>query len=200
LAVPSHTTRRDLAVAPPASRGRGRRPQRPWLSVEAWGQALADETWLRIDGREGSTGPLVVAAVQRRVVSRHQRRQPGDEEILVVIRDRDRDNQQVVQVDYSLSHAVPETPLGECARVATAEHRLEACLQRSKSEAGWADDEVRNGTGWQQHQTLSLLATWFLGRATDRGKKMDPCHDLPADSPGHGDDLARGVSGRHDGA
>src|SRR5262245_3478267 len=200
LAVPSNTTIRDLEVAPPESSGRGRRPQRPWLSVEAWGQSLADETWLRIDVRDGSKGPLVVEAVKRRVVSRTHRRQPGDEEILVVIRDRDRDNQQVVKVDYSLSNAMPETPLGEFVRVAKAEHRIEECLQRSKSEAGLADYEVRNWTGWQQHQTLSLLATWFLVRETERGKKRDPCHDLTADSPGHCDDLARGVSVRHDGA
>jgi len=198
LAVPLHTTMRDLEVEPPASSGRGRRPQRPWPSVEAWSQSLADETWLRIDGRDGAKGPLVVETVKRRVVSRTHRRQQGDEERLVVIRYRDRDNQQVVQVDDSLSNAVPETPLGECARVAKAEHRIEACLQRSKSEAGLADDEVRNWTGWQQHQTLSLLATWFLVRETERGKKMDPGDDLTADSPGHCHDLARGVSVRHD--
>ena len=139
LAVPSNTTIRDLEVEPPASSGRGRRPRRPWPSVEAWSQSLADETWLRIDVRDGSKGPLVVETVKRRVVSRTHRRQQGDEEILVVIRYRDRDNQQVVKVDYSLSNAVPETPLWEFARVAKAEHRIEECLQRSKSETGLAD-------------------------------------------------------------
>ena len=194
LAVPSNTTMRDLEVEPPEYSGRGRRPKRPWLSVEAWSQSLADETWRRIDVRDGSKGPLVVEAVKRRVVSRSHRRQQGDEEILVVIRYRDRDNQQVVKVDYYLSNAVPGTSLWEFARVAKAEHRIEECLQRSKSEAGLADYEVRHWTGWHHHQTLSLLATWFLVRETDRGKKMDPCDDLTADSPGHCDDLARGVS------
>ena len=194
LAVPSNTTIRDLEVEPPEYSGRGRRPMRPWPSVEAWSQALADETWLRIDVRDGSKGPLVVETVKRRVVSRTHRRQQGDEEILVVIRYRDRDNQQVVKVDYYLSNAVPETPLWEFARVAKAEHRIEECLQRSKSEAGLADDEVRHWTGWHHHQTLSLLATWFLVRETDRGKKMDPCDDLAADSSGHCHDLVRGVS------
>jgi len=198
LAVPSNTTMRDLEVEPPEYSGRGRRPKRPWLSVEAWSQALADETWRRIDVRDGAKGPLVVETVKRRVVSRTHRRQQGDEEILVVIRYRDRDNQQVVKVDYYLSNAVPETPLWEFARVAKAEHRIEECLQRSKSEAGLADYEVRNWTGWQHHQTLSLLATWFLVRETDRGKKMDPCDDLAPDSSGHCNDLARGVSVRHD--
>jgi len=120
--------------------------------------------------RDGSKGPLVVEAVKRRVVSRTPRRQQGDQETLVVIRSRDRDQEQVVKVDDDLFNAAPETPRGACARVAKAEHRMEACLQRSKSEAGLADYEGRHWTGWQQHQTLSLLATWFLVRETDRGK------------------------------
>ena len=89
----------------------------------------------------------------------------------MVLRYRDRDNQQVVKVDYSLSNAAHATPLWQFARVAKAEHRIEDCIQRSKSEAGLADYEVRNWTGWQHHQTLSLLATWFLVQETERGKK-----------------------------
>jgi len=194
LAVPSNTSMRDLEGELPAYSGRGRRPQRPWQHVEVWSQSLADEAWQRIDVRDGSKGPLVVEAVKRQVVSRTHRRQQGDQETLVVIRYRDRDQEQVVKVDYYLSNAAPETPLGECARVAKAEHRIEECLQRSKSEAGLADDEVRHWTGWQHHQTLSLLATWFLVRETQRGKKMDPCDHLTPDSPRHCHDLARGIS------
>ena len=129
--------------------------------------------------RDGRQGPLVVEAVQSRVVSRTPRRQQGAPETLVVLRYRDRDQAQVVKVDYALSNAAPETPLGECARVATAEHRLEECLQRSKSAAGLADYEVRHWTGWHQHQTLSLLATWFLVRETERGKKWTPAITFP---------------------
>src|SRR5574341_741257 len=200
LAVPSNTSIRDMEVEPPAYSGRGRRPQRPWQPVEAWSQALEDTAWYRIDVRDGSKGPLVVEAVKRRVVSRTHRRQQGAQETLVVIRYRDRDQQAVVKVDYYLSNAVPETPLWEFARVAKAEHRMEECLQRSKSEAGLADYEVRNWRGWQHHQTLSFLATWFLVRETARGKKMDSCDHLTADSPRHRHDLARGISMRHEAA
>ncbi|MGH2522900.1 MAG: hypothetical protein ACRDH2_10395, partial [Anaerolineales bacterium] len=160
--------------------------------------SLDEKAWYRIDVRDGSKGPLVVEAVKRRVVSRTHRRQQGDEELLAVIRYRDRDQDAVVKVDYYLSNAPPQTPLWELARVAKAEHRIEECLQRSKSEAGLADYEVRNWTGWQHHHTLSLLATWFLVRETQRGKKMDACHHATADSPGHCGNLARGVSMRHD--
>ncbi|MEK7248672.1 MAG: Gfo/Idh/MocA family oxidoreductase, partial [Chloroflexota bacterium] len=106
--------------------GRGRRPQRPWQGVEAWATALPEDAWRRIDVRDGAKGPLVVDVVKRRVVSRTPKRQQGHEEMVVVMRYRDRDKQEVVKVDYSLSNAVPETPLGELARVAKAEHRIEA--------------------------------------------------------------------------
>ena len=118
----------------------------------------------------------------------------------VVMRHRARDNQQVVKVDYSLSNAAPETPLWQFARGAKAEQRIEDCIQRSKSEAGLADYAVRHWTGWQQHQTLSLLATWFLVQETARGKKMDTSNDVTPDSPRHCGDLARGISVRHEGA
>ncbi len=198
LAVPSNTVMRDLETPAPAYGGQGRPPQRPWQGVATWTTSLGDDAWRRIAVRDGSKGPLVVEVVTRRVVSRTHRRQQGDEELLVVIRSRDRDQAQVVQVDYYLSNAAPETPLWELARVAKAAHRIEECIQRSKSEAGLADYEVRHWTGWQHHQTLSFLATWFLVRETQRGKKMDPCDHLTADSPRHRRDLARGVSVRDD--
>ena len=135
LAVPSNTLIRDLETAPPAYSGRGRRPSRPWQRVDQWATSLAEDAWRRIDVRDGAKGPLVVDVVKRRVASRTPRRQQGAEEMVVVMRYRDRDNQQVVKVDYYLSNAAPETPLWEFARVAKAEHRIEECLQRSKSEA-----------------------------------------------------------------
>jgi SRSO17 transposase len=80
LAVPSNTTIRDLETPLPEYAGQGRRPTRPWHSVQAWSQAVETSTWQRIDVREGAKGPLVVEIVKRRVVSRNHRRQQGDEE------------------------------------------------------------------------------------------------------------------------
>lgn len=198
LAVPSNTQVRDLEIPEPEYSGTGRRPKRPWQSVSEWASGLGDERWKRLEVRDGSKGPLVVEAVKCRVVSRTHRRQQGDEELLLVIRYLDRDEQEVVKVDYYLSNAPAATGLCELARVAKAAHRIEECLQRSKSEAGLADYEVRHWMGWQHHQTLSLLATWFLERETQRGKKMDPGNHITADSSGHCDDLARGVSAQHE--
>ena len=72
------------------------------------------------------------------------------------------------------------TPVAEFARVFKAEHRIEECLQRAKGEAGLADYQVRTWEGWHHHQTLSLIATWFLTQETRRGKNTDTRADSAA--------------------
>jgi SRSO17 transposase len=185
LAVPSNTLIRDMQAEEPPYRGQGRYPKRPWQRVDKWAASLPKQAWTTIDVRDGSKGPLVVELVKCRVVGRTHRRQQGHAEVLVVIRYRDRDNRRVLKTDYYLSNAEPETELAEFARVAKAEHRIEECLQRAKSETGLADYEVRNWKGWHHHQTLSLLASWFLVGEARRGKKMDPGDHGATNPRGH---------------
>lgn len=173
LAVPSNTLVRDLEADPPAYSGFGRPPKRRWTRVDKWVASRRDEEWTKIDVRDGAKGPLVVEAIKCRVVARTDEQQEGHEEVLVVIRYRDRDDRRVIKTDYYLSNAASKTPLAAFARVAKAEHRVEECIQRAKSEAGLADYEVRNWKGWHHHQILSLIATWFLVTEARRGKKMD---------------------------
>jgi SRSO17 transposase len=172
LAVPSNTLVRDLDADPPEYSGRGRRPKRPWTRVDRWTQSLAENDWTVIDVRDGDKGPVIVEAVKRRVVGRTNKSQEGHEEVLVVIRYKDRDDRHVVKTDYHLSNGTFDIELADFVRAAKAEHRVEECIQRSKSEAGLADYEVRTWRGWHHHQTLSLLATWFLVIDTRRGKKI----------------------------
>jgi SRSO17 transposase len=196
LAVPGNTLMRDLSSSPPAYRGRGRRPTRPWQRLDHWSAARAPGRWQTLEVRDGAKGPLVIEIMACPVVARTPQRQEGHRELAVVIRYRDRDQQEVVHIDFYLSNARRHTPLMELAGVAKAAHRIEECLQRRKSEAGLADYEVRHWRGWHHHQTLSLLATWFLVRETDRGKKMDAGHHLTSDTPGHCPDLAPSESVR----
>ena len=185
LAVPSNTTIRDLEVEPPTRVGKGRRPSRPWVRVDRW---LADQpaaAWTTLDVRDGAKGPLIVEILKRRVAARTDKRQQAPDEVLLAIRYRDRDQRSVVKTDYYFSNASAETSLPEFARVAKAEHRIEECIQRCKSEAGLADYEVRNWVGWYHHQTLSLIANWFLVTETRRGKKMDPCNHTATDPGRH---------------
>lgn len=197
LAVPGNTLMRDLETAPPESSSRGRRPKRPWQRIEQWSASLAQDAWTTIDVRDGAKGPLVVDIVKRRVAARTPQRQEGHAETVVVVRYRDRDRQEVVKVDFYLSNGTAQTSLATLAGVAKAEHRIEECLQRSKSEAGLADYEVRNWMGWHHHQTLSLIATWFLVTETRRGKKMDTRHDVTSDSGRYRVDPAPGMPVRN---
>ena len=172
LAVPSNTLVRDLHLDPPQYSGHGRQPKRPWTRVDQWTQSLDEKDWTVIDVRDGAKGPIIVEAVKRQVMGRTDKGQEGHEEVLVVIRYKDRDDRRVVKTDYHLSNGTFDTELADFVGVAKAEHRVEECIQRSKSEAGLADYEVRTWRGWHHHQTLSLIATWFLVTETRRGKKI----------------------------
>ena len=190
LAVPCNTTIRDLEIPPPDYSATGRPAKRPSLRVDRWVAGRADDDWTTIEVRDGEKGPLIVEALKRHVETGKRGRPTVTEEVFVVIRYRDRDR-AVVKTDYYLSNADRQTPLTEFCRVAKAEHRIEECLQRAKGEAGLADYEVRNGIGWHHHQTLSLLASWFLNVETRRAKKKDPRDHLQATSPRHRLDPSR---------
>jgi len=171
LAVPSNTGIRDLDSLPPAYGGRGQPPKQPFQRVDIWRGSLGDDAWSRINVRDGEKGPLVLEIVKRRVVARTERSwHDFTEELLIVTRTPDGNGK--VKYDYYLSNAPADTPLEELARVIKAEHRIEDSLKRAKSEAGLSDYEVRTWAGWYHHQTLSLIATWFLICETQQGKKI----------------------------
>jgi SRSO17 transposase len=175
LAVPSNTKVRDLR-APELSVTPGQRPRKaPFQRVASWCAALPEEAWKEIDVRAGEKGPLVVQAVWTLVQARLEGKVSDVPESLVVFREKQGDG--TWKHDYMLSNAWVTTPLAEFARVFKAEHRVEECLQRAKSEAGLADYQVRTWEGWHHHQTLALLATWFLTREARRGKNTDPRAD-----------------------
>jgi hypothetical protein len=163
--------------------------------VDRWRESVPAEAWRRIDVRDGEKGPLVVEAVKTRVQARTERtRGQSREEVLLVIRAIDEDGK--MKHDYYLSNAPVEISLEELARVAKAEHRIEESIQRGKSEAGLADYEVRSWVGWHHHQTLSLIAIWFLICERRRGKKMDAGDHGSPDSSGIGDAPARSMQMR----
>jgi SRSO17 transposase len=175
LAVPSNTLVRDLkAPEPPASQG-GRVRKAPFVRVERWCAAVPEKAWETIEVRPGEKGPLVVQAVRTLVQARTEGKVSDVWETLVVFREKQNDG--TWKHDYLLSNAWVTTSLHEFARVFKAEHRIEECLQRAKGEAGLADYQVRTWEGWHHHQSLALLATWYLTQETRRGKKTDPCFD-----------------------
>jgi hypothetical protein len=178
LAVPSNTLIRDLEVEVPQHEGPGGPRKAPFVRADKWRASLPQSAWARIDVRDGERGPLIVEMATCRVQAKADGKRVGPEELLVVIRCQDESG--TMKHDYYLSNAPPDTPRPELARVAKAEHRIEECLQRGKSECGLADYEVRSWGGWYYHQTLSLIAAWFLNCELRVGKKIGPGIHLPA--------------------
>jgi len=183
LAVPSNTLVRLIDAAPPAYSGHGRSPVVPFQRVDKWCAALPAAAWTTIEVRDAEKGPLVIEVASARVTAKTAGRRAGPEELLFVTRERS--GPDSFKHDYHLSNAPPQTPLAELARVQKAEHRVEDCLKRAKSEAGLADYEVRTWPGWHHHQALSLIATWFLTQETRRGKKFHGGSDRAANPKNH---------------
>jgi SRSO17 transposase len=184
LAVPSNTAVRDLRAPEPPYRGHGRRPQVPFTRVDRWCAALPARAWETLEVRDGEKGPLVVQVTRTLVQARTEGRPSDVAELLVVFRERQGDG--TWKHDYLLADAPLDTPLAEFARVFKAQHRIEECFRRAKGAAGLADYQVRTWEGWHHHQTLALLATWFLTQEARRGKNPDPGVDGPtgAAAPG----------------
>jgi len=183
LAVPSNTLIRDATATPPEYSGRGPRPKTPFVRVDRWCAALPEDAWETIDVRDGEKGPLIVESVKCPVQARTETGGTGPDELLFVTREHQAGG--TCKLDYYLSNAELEEPLAELARVAKAAHRIEQCFERAKGEAGLADYQVRNWMAWHHHQTLSLLAAWFLNQETRRGKNTDPGPDLSANAATH---------------
>jgi SRSO17 transposase len=177
LAVPSNTLIRDIEAPAPVYSGRGPHPKNPFMRVDKWCSMLPEDAWTKIDVRDGEKGPLVIEAVKCRVQARTDTGGTGPDEVLFITRTRQPDN--TYKIDYYLSNATADVTLSELARVATAAHRIEECFRRAKGEAGLADYQVRTWIAWHHHQTLSLLAAWFLNKETRTGKKKTPALTIP---------------------
>jgi SRSO17 transposase len=178
LAVPCNTSVRDLTATAPPREGRGRRRRVPFVSVQHWCAALPESAWETVEVRDGEKGPLAVEVAWTLVQARTQGRVSEMAEWLVVFRERQGDGSW--KHDYLLSNAPLITEVSEFARVFKAQHRIEECLKRAKGEAGLGGYQVRTWPGWHHHQTLALLATWFLTQETRRGKNAYPGVDSAA--------------------
>lgn len=184
LAVPNNTGVRDLAAPLPPYLGRGAKPKQPFQNVTRWRESRKESDWVRVNVRDGEKGPLVVEILKARVQAKTERKRGAvTEELLVVIRYK-KVGEKALTHDYYMSNAAADTSVAELARVAKAEHRIEECIKRGKSEAGLADYEVRTWRGWHHHQALSLLATWFLLLESRRGKKIHPGDHRAASTQG----------------
>ena len=153
------------AVAEPRAGRKGRPTSKARVSagepepqtVAAIAAALPATAWPRRKFREGSKGEQGAHFARVRfVVERDDL--PGPELWLVIERGCD----QQSYVKYYLSNAAADCPLLAMIQVAHSRWTVEDCFLRGKDEVGLAEYEVRGWRGWHHHQTLALLALWFL--------------------------------------
>ena len=174
LAVPSNTKINVLSL----DTGEQCVPSvRSSVQISKWAASQEKDKWLRIDVRDTEKGPLIIELAMCEVETGRRSKAGIAKESAVAIRYVDRDR-KVIKQDYYMSNADRMTPATEFARVAKAEHRIEECFDRGKGEVGMGDYEVRNWVGWHHHQTLSLIASWFLNVETRRAEKKSTSHNL----------------------
>ena len=144
---------------------------------------LPATAWQTVDVRDAEKGPLVVeVAIVPHVQTKGGGRTQFPERLVLI---RYEDASGARHSDTYFSNAPAHTTAQEYAWVASAERRVEECFRRGKSEVGMADYEVQKWNGWHHHQTLSLIAAWFLVQETREGKKIDSRNDLSAVATDH---------------
>jgi len=74
----------------------------------------------------------------------------------------ERSGGQEAKEKYYVSNAAGDCPLSELASAGHRRYPVEECFLRGKGELGLGDYEVQGWRGWQHHQTLVMMAMWFL--------------------------------------
>jgi SRSO17 transposase len=153
------------AVQEPGSGGRGAprtksrvapgqpAPQR----VEQVVAALPRSAWQRLAFRDGTKGVQYAEFARLRVVVERDDL-PGPELWLLV----QRGSEQQPEMKYFLSNAAVQCSLRALAQAAHQRWQVEDGFLRGKGEVGLGEYEVQGWRGWHHHQTLCLLALWFL--------------------------------------
>ena len=144
------------------------------VTAEEVAAGLPASAWQRLCFRDGSQGPQQADFGRVRWFPERDDL-PGPECWLMLERGCD----QQPYAKYYLSNAAADCPLVAMAAAGHTRWPVEDCFLRGKQEVGLGDYEVQGWRGWHHHQTLVLLAMWFLVRETRRlGEKSQRGDDV----------------------
>lgn len=152
-------------VQPPGQGAKGRKRTKARVApgasapqtAEEIAKALPTSAWKRLAFREGSKGTQHAHFARVRFYPERDDL-PGPPRWLVL----ERSCEQRPYAKYYLSNAAADCPLLEQATAGHRRYPIEECFLRGKDELGLEDYEVQGWRGWHHHQTLVMLAMWFL--------------------------------------
>lgn len=142
--------------------GRGRPTTTPKaatkpLRVDDVVAQLPATAWQRVVVAEGSQGPRIYDYAFLWVWFSEEGLPSGRERLLVR-----RSISQDPEVKYHRTNAPEEVPLETVTQVRGCHWSVEQSFEAGKGECGLDEYETRGWVGWHHHQSLSLLALWFL--------------------------------------
>jgi SRSO17 transposase len=144
------------------------------VQVSAWVKSRPKSAWIRVQTRDGSTGPMTFAIYSIEVETVRKNKTRRRETLLGLY---PLDNPSDLRL--MLTNLPKDTPIEEVAQYATRRWTIEDCFQRAKGECGMGHYEVRSWPGWHHHMTMSILASWLLEKIRlTRGEAFPPS-DLP---------------------
>jgi SRSO17 transposase len=176
----AHDTRvwceRPATAVPPWS-GRGRKPTKVQVAVEApaavtvaaLAAGLDRHAWQRYTIKHGSQGPLVADFAFVRVVGVREGL-PGPD-VWLVLRRSVSDG----ELKAYLSNAPQDLAVARLVRVSGRRWPIESSFEVGKQALGMGDYDMRSWRGWHHHMTLVLLAMGFLVRL--QGRFSQTLHD-----------------------
>src|SRR5512135_1056177 len=160
---------------PPSATPRGRPPTRrqaqtPALRVDHWAQAQPAAAWQRVTVRNGTTGPLQVDILHRRVWLWDGEESQARQWHVIVRREVD----TPTEIQYSLSNAAADTPAPRLAFLQGQRYGIERALQHGKQDVGLGDYQVRSWRGWHHHMAVVMLARLFTLEERLLHQQTDP--------------------------
>ena len=126
--------------------------------------SISEEEWQTRIVKEGEKGAMIASFAFRRVFGVRDQL-PGNEVWLVLRRSG-------TEIKTFLTNAPASISLNELIRVSAMRWTIEMSFKEAKQHLGMGDDQLRSWTGWHHHQTLVILAHFFVVQLRLRSRRI----------------------------
>lgn len=158
--------------------------RRRYERADTWAARQQRGAWENLVFEDAATGPREARAAQQWVQVRGEGKRSSVERLVAI-----RTGGEKSRATFVVTNSHKKVRLEQIVRAHFARKEIETLFEEGNREVGLSQYEVRSWVGWMHHQTLSLLALWFLqikavlsSRETNRTcqRRDPPCECLPA--------------------